>query len=601
MSRLPDPKHKTSGPSGKEHQDAFGLLLIALALSVCAIFFRWRSIQSCFGISAVWLLALLLTKEYLVQPDSFWGRLVRNGLEFVATLTAVTGFLYVLSTFIRHFPPDDIVDWGDRLNRLKAALDRTALASSAVLVLLISLYVVLIWKKRKTDSFSAIWKPFIGVQNSIKRVALVLTMIASFSFTAIHAHNDAGDGGPFQVLTEAQAKALDKYKDLAWRINLTLSAEIKVQVLNQIIQDLPGPDQAIVKKDFNLESSGLEVPPDYQSREFQGMVREKILCWAVFQPNPKPQWFSLREECIKNHTYPINPEVSSFYDLLNQSEQKRKASSFSTEKPVVPPRGTTVTHLLAAEAAVNNMSPVDPPAWSEGLGRDVLENFCSLSLSSDHIPFVKAMAPLIGELLNVVLDTISESASEEIQTEAVRLADELVKNPSTPLRTKIREVATRYIRHLQKWDVFRLRNAARNATAEEPILRDQIRRFEIDAAAATREQTAQADALHDAMQRMHVEESDLALFPSTGLERSLRHRNGNMEALLDQNERARNYDSAITTALAQHTINDAVAKQVLGEKYQDYKAKAIDFSKAGQTGHTTGEADEHDKPVEAPP
>lgn len=603
MSRLPDRKHKTSVPTSKDKKDAFGLLLIAFALSVCAIFLRWRSIQSCFGISAVWMLALFMAKEYLVRAESFWERLVSNGRGFAMTLTAVTGFLYALSTFMSHFPPDDIVDWGDRLNRLKEALDRIALASSAVLVLLVGLYVLLIWKKRKTDSFSAIWKPFIGLQNSIKRVALVLTMIASFSFTAIHAHNDAGDGSPFQVLTEAQAKALNKYKDLAWRINLSLSAEIKIQALNKLLQDLPPADQEEVKKDLNTEFRGMEIPPDYDTPKYRGLSGEKILCWAAFRPNRDLQWLHIQQECIQK-LYRPNPDKSGVYDLLNPSGQKKERSSSSGEPATGPPPGTTLKQLLAAEtAAESGTSPVEPPAWTEGLGRDVLQNFLGLPISADHVPFLKTIAgkiPLAGKVLDIVLDTISETASVGIQSEAVQLTDELLKNPSVPLASRIRQIAAKYLKQIRQADIAQLRKAEGKAALEKPVILDRIDRFSADTAAAASEEAAKADALHDTMEKMHVPELESTIFgkyqsDSKHIQSLLYEEQRGVEALFDQNERQRNYDFAITAALAQHTISDEVAKQVLGEKYEDYKKKAIGYINGGEPGHTTGGAGDDGK------
>ena len=546
-------------PTAQERQRAAGLPLVTLAVTVGGMVFGWRSIQACFWISALWVLALLTAREYLVRRETFGASLVSNALAFATALTSVTGFLYGASAWMAHFPPQHIVEWGERLEWLKRALDLAAEISSALLILLIVIYVGLVWKRRKTDKLAAVWKPSGQVHNWMQRAALVLTIIASFSFTAAHANNPSGAGGPMQVLNDERARALEQYQDLVWRINLSLSTEFKIQAAEALFQQLPTPEQATLARTWKLEAEAAKVSSAYDDPHFHGMKAEQILCSAAFPK--RADLVRLDWECAQQHLLRARQ--------WDSAENNAGAGAETMASPSPPP-GTTLKQLQKADASVQEATKATPaPYWANSLGLDVVSQFLSQSLTSDHAPFLKAIAarmPLVGEAMNIVFDSVSDWASPRIQDEAVRLAEQQLKDPSIPLRARIHDIVAEFVPKIRRPDPVRPKKAEDRAALREASLQDRINRFHNDLKSAIAEQAQKSDEVLSSMEQMGLSRSDK---PD-----SKESQEGPLEALVHQKQRAWSYEGTIIAALADHKVTEKVAQDALGKSYSWYKSHA---------------------------
>jgi hypothetical protein len=487
--------------------------------------------------------------------------LVKNGRELATVLTFVTCSLACLSMFLVHFPPDHILEWSEGLKKAQELLEKAGTYAAGGVVAAGIVWLALSSRRDAADRTAVVWEGASVTQTWIKRGALVLTVVASFSFTAADTKGPNPWDGPLVALNSANLQTLDQYKHLQWKVQLQLGAELKLQIVSAIYNQLNDQDRAAIRKEIDLANREAEIPSAYFTLDDHPHLNadELLSCVKTFG--------SSSLGCHPPRLIAWDPTTWTVPSGgRGSSPEGQLASLPSGLRP--PPLDATRHGLAHADAGVERLSHnLKTPQWMKGIGPDVSKSFFDLGLNANYLPFLRALEsahPLMSEVLGVGIDSLKESAYSWVQGKAAELEDEFVRTNSDRLDERIRETAAALLPVARQppHDVLDKLELGQNKRYDEIEQASECMRGDLEL--AIRNKTAEADRLKANLDTLGVSTSHRTLPSASEL---------SLATLRGQADRIRSYETSAALALLRRGDTPEWSS-VLGPEYRNILSRA---------------------------
>ncbi len=264
-------------------------LMIALVVVAGVVTVRLKAeVEVCFIVGCC-ASAVFLSSRAAFAPDSPIASLIRGLGRFAVVMTAITGVLFGLSSYLTSFPPQSILNWGERLETLKGLVEKTEKYSVALLIVMIAVYFLLSEWKRKDGWFQFTWSWTKRLKAFVEHASLLFACLSAFTFVAGGTTN-----GPLQTLTDERADNLSKYKQIDWEITIAFQSRVAFEVAQNIYSASPPS----VKQALAVENQLLsrQTPAAYFKPGFAGMTADDL----ILMRDPRKQ----RRESLFLDAYP---------------------------------------------------------------------------------------------------------------------------------------------------------------------------------------------------------------------------------------------------------------------------------------------------------
>jgi hypothetical protein len=443
----------------------------------------------------MWTAALLLMREFLIErTEGFGPAIVKNAQELAIVLMVATGGVLIVTSCSSIFPPDRIFEWGERIERTKRLLE--AVVKYALWVLLASavLYLLLARMQLATDHLARGWKAMATGRKWVKRTALVLMVVASFTFTAQNAVD-----GPIVQLTKQRAEALSKYADLVWNTELQLNREIKLQMLTATYEAQTQEVQAALARESELDWQSSGIPSVYFRRESPlAQSRAQLLRWKDPRPEQRRDW-------------------AAMVQAANEAGHARERRGMGAAEP---PRGVSMRAIERAQHELSRAAEVTtPPKWLDGLGEEAAKKLFDFATPVDAVPFLKALSesrPLLAELIGIALDAGKDVSFRSLKESALRMTKE-AKGTAGSIVGDLRRGASEQIPRPRTIALERLMEVRKNQAARAGQLAAARRRLEDDLLPAIDRAKREADEFARKMADLGIQEVKVASRASASL------------------------------------------------------------------------------------
>jgi hypothetical protein len=531
-----------------QRRTTIGATVAAAGLTV-AIAAGWRSVLACLLASAMWAVALALAKKFLVQgKEGLVPAIVRNGLGVALVVTAAIGAVVATSYWLSIFPPDHILDWGEKIEPWKDRLEKIATYASVGMSALGVAYLWLARKARATAPLAPAWNAAAAVKTWVERGALALAVVASFTFTATGAAN-----GPIVELTHARAEALTNYADLVWKIRLELNREIKFQVVAAAYEAAPQAVQAAVVQEAQLDSRSAQIPNVYFHGETPPrQTSEQLLAWFDPRPRRDSDWAAILREAGNAWR-----------------ERERPAS-------VTPPPGSSLREIEKGRSEVSRAAAgFVPPKWLTGPGEDVARGLFDFATPTDALPVLKALGdsfPLLSAIVDIGLDASKEVLFGKLEAPAVEIARDAMRDGASSIPGNLKRAAQELAPPLPEVDWREMGELRRDLAERADEVAAARERLESDLPLAIKEVREDADEFAKKMADLGIAEPSAAKKvettgdPAEGAPA--------IEDLRAQKKRLDASRESVVNAMADGRVPDDKARDLLGPEYEPLRSRA---------------------------
>jgi hypothetical protein len=396
------------------------LFLAAAAVQTVVVALGPHGIGLCFTTSATWFAGLgLFRHSGLRSHKGLTEALCKNAFELAAIFGVVTGVLAAFSLVMFQYPPDRIFAWSESVDLAKCWMKEIEGVSTKAVLVLSCIYFLAMWRSNTRGQFATIWKASSLFRKWMKRAVLASVVVASFSFTANRASGPGARDGPIEVLDKPKAEALTAYTNLAWRIDLQLGAELKIQVVSTALAAMTASQQQAIVHEAGLVHAADAIPAPYLARPDEHQTIMQLVQWV--------NGYEARQKAL----------LGALPSVVDTAVSPLR----STHVEPASVRELTLSGIRQAKRVVDQeKEQTETPQWMAGPGKEVLRKFFETGSKTERVEFLKILSdayPLLAAIVDVALDAIKDSIFDRLHERAAELATLAARNGGSDLAERI--------------------------------------------------------------------------------------------------------------------------------------------------------------------
>lgn len=289
------------------------------------------------------------------------------------------------------FSPSEIGTARTILAGLKAVLKFLKLGGGATILLLAAVLIAQWRFPERKEILERLWKHWTGTQKYLKQALLVMTSLFCFSYTGTF------QGGSMTPLMHKIDLAEQNYRDLVWRAEIELSADLRIEAYRQAYANYSPQLQSAIQAEVSTGQRAARLPAKYLPAHFVGYDRRL------------PSDFQSEGDST----------LTEYTSLLTEGEH--------SDRPLVPD-DTPMRGLLTEEEGVRIIEPLQRdavPDWLFGLPGELAEKIVDRAFDVGNISFIEKFSdefPLIGSLIGTVDGELNAVFAEKVKVAAGRIA-----------------------------------------------------------------------------------------------------------------------------------------------------------------------------------